>query len=228
MPAPFPLEFRQRAVQLAREGTIWRRPVVLAGRTCDVCSRFRHPARTLRVTHEVEEPAKQCEAIPAPQPKPGSVVRKSVRKRPRIVVDGADRVCNDMCNCLGVFLVVEEIGGDPRRPGNRHSLQDDPLARLHRPVMQPDVLAARLPPHRQDELLPVRGEVPETVERSRGPVGDDPLHRRSLPRRNVRGELQPRCPKVQVIRRRCPRKAVHALGHPVKDTRGGEALQGGS
>ena len=54
----------------------------------------------------------------------------------------------------------------------------------------------------------------------------DPPFRRPFPRRNLRGKLEPRCPKVEVIRRRCPGQAVHAVRYPVKDARLGESLQG--
>ena len=52
-----------------------------------------------------------------------------------------------------------------------------------------------------------------------------PLLRRPLPRRNLRGELEPRRPKVEVVRRRGAGQAVYAVRNPVKDARLGEPLQ---
>jgi len=192
-----------------------------------VGSRLLHPLRRLWVTDEVEEPAKQREAVPAPKPEAGRVGLERVRERPRIVVDGAKRIGNDLCHRSGVFLIVEEVGGDARRPRDRHSAEDDPLARGDLSVMQPDVLAARLSPHRQGELMAIRGEMAEAVQCRRRAVGDDPLLRRPLPGRNGWCELQPRCPKLEVIRWWRPRQAVHPLCHPIKDTCRGETLQGG-
>jgi hypothetical protein len=189
--------------------------------------RLLHPSGRLRIADGVEEPAKKREAVPTPQSEAGSVRPERVGKHSRIVVDGAQRIGDDLRHRFGVFFVVEEVGCDARRPCDRHPVQDDPLARVNGPVMQPDVLAARLPPYRQGELMPIRGEVTEAVHRRRGAVGDDSLLRRSLPRWNLRGELQPSCPKLEVIRWWRPRQAVHALCHPVKDPRRGQSLQGG-
>ncbi len=190
-------------------------------------SRLLYPSRRLWVANGVEEPAKQGEAISAPEPKASRVGRKRVRERPRIVVDGANGVGDDLRHRFGVFLVVEEVGGDARRPCDGHPVEDDPLARGNGSLMQPDVLTARLPPNREGELVPIRGEVPEAVQRCGGAVGDDPLIWGSLPCRNLRGELQPGCPELEVIRWRRPREPIHPLCHPVKDARCCETLQGG-
>ena len=105
-------------------------------------------------------------------------------------------------------------------------MKNDPLAGPDCPVVEPDVWPARLPPLRQRELMPVCGQVAKTVQRCGRPVGYDPLFRRPFPRRNLRSKLKPRCPKVEVIRRRCPGQAVHAVCYPVKDASLGESLQG--
>jgi len=47
-------------------------------------------------------------------------------------------------------------------------------------------------------------------------VGYDPLLRCPFPPRNLRGELEPRRTKAEVIRRRRPSQAVHAVRYPVK------------
>jgi hypothetical protein len=56
-------------------------------------------------------------------------------------------------------------------------------------------------------------------------VGYDALLRCPLPRRNPRGELEPPRTEVEVIWRRRPSQAVHAVRYPVKDGRFGESLQ---
>src|SRR5207244_8117071 len=85
--------------------------------------------------------------------------------------------------------------------------------------------SAGLPPLRQRELVPVSGQVTKTVQRRGRTVGHDPLLRRPFPRRNLRGELEPRRTKVEIIRQRRPGQAVHPMRYPVKDARLGEPLQ---
>ncbi len=186
-----------------------------------------HPSGCLRGANDAQEPAKQREAIPTAEPEPGRVRPQRIGEGSRIVIGRADRVVNNLRYSLGIFLVIKEVSGDASRPGDRHPLKGCPLTRPDEPVMQPDVRTAGLPPDRQGELMPIRREMPETIQGCRRAMGDDPLLRRSLPRRNLWGELQPGCPKIEVIRWRRPGHAVHALCHPVKDACRGQALQGG-
>ena len=206
-------------------GTSWRLPVLLGG-AFDVRPRLLHPPGHFRVANRVEEPVKEREAIPSPEPETGSIRREGVRERGWVVVDRPEGIGNDLCDRFGVFLVAQQVGGDARRPCDRHPVENDPLAGPDCPVVEPDVRPTRLPPLRQRELVPVCGQVAKTVQRCGGPVGYGPLIRRPLPRRNLRGELKPRCPKVEVIRRRCPGQAVHAVCYPVKDACLGKTLQG--
>jgi hypothetical protein len=92
-------------------------------------------------------------------------------------------------------------------------------------VVEPDVGSAGLPPLRQRELVPVCGQVAKAVQRRSRTVGYDPLLRCPFPRRNLRGELEPRRTKVEMIWRRRPGQAVYAMRYPVKDARLGEPLQ---
>ena len=188
--------------------------------------RLFHPPGRFWVANCVEEPAKKREAIPSPEPETRSVRREGVRERTWVVVDRPERVGNDLCDRFGVFLVVQQVGGDARWPRDRHPVENDPLAGPDCPMVEPDVRPARLPPFRQRELMPVCGQVAKIVQRCGRPVRYDPLFRRPFPRRNLRSKLKPRCPKVEVIRRRCPGQAVHAVCYPVKDACLGESLQG--
>jgi len=185
-----------------------------------------YPQGRFRIASCIEEPAKERETIPSPEPETGGVWRDGVRKRARVVVGRPEGVGNDLCDCFGVFLVVQHVGGDARWPRDRHPMKNDPLAGPDCPVVEPDVWPARLPPLRQRELVPVCGQVAKTVQGCGGPVGYDPLFWCPLPRRNLRGELEPRRPKAEVIRRRRPGQAVHAVRYPVKDACLGESLQG--
>ena len=205
-------------------GTSWWLPVVLGG-AFGLRSRLRYPPGCFRVASCGEEPAKEREAIPSPEPETGGVRRKGVRERAWVVVDGPQGIGNDLRDSLGVFLIGRQVGSDTRRPRDRHPVKNDPLVGPDRPVVKPDVRAAGLAPLRQRELVPVRRQVPETVQRRGRTVGYDPLLRCPLPRRNLRSELQPRRTKVEVIGQRRPGQAVHAVRYPVKNARFGESLQ---
>jgi hypothetical protein len=61
-------------------GTSWRLSFLL-GRAFDVRSRLRYPPGRFRVADCGEEPAKEREAIPSPEPETGGVWREGVRER---------------------------------------------------------------------------------------------------------------------------------------------------
>src|SRR5204862_3721557 len=92
-----------------RKRSSWQLPAVLGGGACDVCPCLLHPSGHLWVANGVEEPAKQREAVSAPQPEAGRVRSKRVRERPRIVVDGADGVGDDLRHRFWVFFVIKEV-----------------------------------------------------------------------------------------------------------------------
>ena len=188
--------------------------------------RLFNPLRRFVIANRAEEPTKEREAIPSPEPETGSVRREGVRERVRVVVAGPEGVGNDLRDRFGVFLVIQQVGSDARRPCDRHPVENGPLIGADRPAVEPDVRPTRLPPFGQRELVPVRGKVAETIQRRGRTVGYDALLRCPLPGRNLRGELEPCRTKVEVIRRRRPRQAVHAVRHPVKHARLGEPLQG--
>ena len=173
--------------------------------------RFLHPSGRVGVGDEVEEPAKQRQAVPAPEPEPGGVRREGIGERAWIVVSGPDGVSHHVRHRFGVLVVVEKVGSDPGWPGDRHAVERDPLALAKNSPVEPDVGAARLPPVREREIVPLRREVAEAIQRRRGAVGYHPLLRRPLPSRNLRGELKPRRAKAEVIRRRRPCFAVRCI-----------------
>ena len=205
-------------------GTSWRLPVLL-GRAFGLRSRLPYPPGRCRIASCVEEPAKEREAIPSPEPETGGVRREGVRERGWVVVDRPEGIGDNLCDCFGVFLVVQEVGSDARWPHDRHPVKNDPLAGRDRPVVEPDVGSAGLPPLWQREPVPVCGQVAKAVQRRSRTVGYDPLLRCPFPRRNLRGELEPRRTKVEMIWRRRPSQPVYAMRYPVKDVRLGEPLQ---
>jgi hypothetical protein len=74
--------------------------------------------------------------------------------------------------------------------------------------------------------MPVRGKVTKAVQCRGGAMRYHPLRRCPVPGEDLRGELEPGCPKPQVIRRRRPRQPVHAMSHPIEDPGRGQPLQG--
>jgi len=88
-----------------------------------------------------------------------------VRKRPWVVVDGANRVCDDVRDGLGVLFVVEQVGRDPSGSRDRESVEDDPLTLIKLPLMKSDVGPAGLSTRRKRELVPVCCKVAEAVYR---------------------------------------------------------------
>ena len=101
--------------------------------------RLFHPPGRFRVANCVEEPAKEREAVPSPEPETRSVRREGIRERTWVVVDRPECVGNDLCDRFGVFLVVQQVGGDTRWPRDRHPMKNDPLAGVDRAVVEPDV-----------------------------------------------------------------------------------------
>src|SRR5260370_23916755 len=131
-------------------GTSWRLPVLL-GRAFGLRSRLRYPPGCFRVASCVEEPAKEREAIPSPEPETGCVRREGVPERGWVVVDRPEGIGNNLCDCLGVFLVVQEVGGDAGWPCDRHPMENHPLVGADCPVVEPDVGSAGRPPLPQRE-----------------------------------------------------------------------------
>src|ERR1700722_5989541 len=134
--------------------TSWRLPVLL-GRAFGLRSCLRYPPGCFRVASCAEEPAKEREAIPSPEPETGGVRCEGVCERGWVFVDGPERIGNDLCDCLRVFLVVQQVGGDGRWPRDRHPVKNDPVAGVDWPMVEPDIGSAGLPPTRQRELVPV-------------------------------------------------------------------------
>ncbi|HEY1916134.1 MAG TPA: hypothetical protein VGH27_11235 [Streptosporangiaceae bacterium] len=191
----------------------------------DVSLRLLHPSRCFGVTHEVEKPSKQRQAVPGPEPEAGSVWREGVGERTRVFINGPDSVSYDMGYRLGVLLVIKKVRDDPGWSGDWNAVHGAPLARTEGSLVQPDVGTTRLPPVPEREIMPLRGQMTEAIERCGRAVGYDPLFRRPLPSRNLRGELEPSRPKVEVIRRRRACQAIHAVSYPFQDTVGSQPLE---
>jgi hypothetical protein len=203
----------------------WRILIFLGGAD-DVSLSLLHPPGCIRVTNDVEKPPEQRQAVPTPEPETSGVWRKGVGERAWVVIDGPDSVSHHVCHRLRILLVIQKIDSNPGRPGDRNTVKLDPLTRAERSLVEPNVGSARLPPVREREIVPLRRQVAEAIQCRGGTVGYDPLLRRPLPSRYLRGELKPRRPKVKVIWRRRPHQAVYAMSYPLHHPVGGQPLQG--
>jgi hypothetical protein len=143
--------------------------------------------------------------------------RKGAGDGARIVIGASDGISDDVANRLRILSLVEKIGGNPRRTGDRQAAKVEALLRGQPPLVDADIDTPGLPPGRNRELMAIRGEMPQAVQRGGRPVGHNPLLRSSPPRRDVGGELQPRGTQLDVIGHRSPCKTVHAVGDPIED-----------
>ena len=65
--------------------------------------------------------------------------------------------------------------------------------------------------------MPVSWQISQDIERSGRPVRNDAFRRRSFPGGCLRGELEPRRPKVHVVRDRRAADTVDALRHSLEN-----------
>src|ERR1700722_2350124 len=89
------------------------------GRLFEMRPRFVDPRSRLGLSDEVEEPLEERDAVALAQPEASGMGCECVSERAGVVVDAADRVSDELCDGLGVFLLPEEVGGDPRWPRHR-------------------------------------------------------------------------------------------------------------
>lgn len=169
-----------------------------------------HPTRGLRISNEIQQPAKDREAIVFAQPELSGVGRKRVGDGGGIVVDLADGV------------------GDARGPRDEQAPSFDPFLIAERSMTEPHDGAPGLLASRGGEFVPVGRQVADPVQGGCGPVGDDTLLRFSLPRRDVGLELKPGRAQVKPVRHRRPAQTVDPVGDPIENRAFcGEAVQGG-
>lgn len=197
----------------------------LSGRAVDVSPGLIQPSGHVRITSDLNEPSKQREAISAPQSETCSEGGQDIGECTRVVIPGPDSISHHIGHSLGIFLVVQEVSRNPRRPGNRQAGQHDPLPLPNCSLVKPDVGSAGLPSARQREIMPIRRKMTQAVEGCGRAVRYNALLRRPLPRRDCRRQLKPGRPEGQVIRQRRPRKPVYPMSYPVEHSAIGQPLQ---
>ena len=125
-------------------------------RALDVSSGSLHPFRHVRVASDIEKPPKYREAISAPEPETGSEGSHGIGERTWVFIAGPDSISHHIRHRLGALSVIQEVGRDPRWPGDRQAGHDDRLSLPDCSLVKPDVGPAGLAPSRQREIVPVR------------------------------------------------------------------------
>ena len=92
--------------------------------------------------------------------------RECVGEGAWVVVHLADRVRDDVGDGLGIFVVEEEIGGDPGWSRDGQAPKLDPLSWAPGPDVESDVRAPRLASRGDGELTAIRGKVADAVQKS--------------------------------------------------------------
>jgi hypothetical protein len=75
---------------------------------------FTQPARRARIADEVKQPSLNPEAITAVKAEPRCLSGKAVRGHSGLLVVSAYGVRHDMADCLGILVIVDQVGSDPR------------------------------------------------------------------------------------------------------------------
>jgi hypothetical protein len=201
--------------------------LILAGRmTLHVVPRLLHPLGRAGVADQVQEPPKHHQAVSAPEAEQGGTGRDRVCDRRRSVMAGPDGIGDHAGYGLRILPVVQKISSDPGWPGDGQAANDSPFIRANHPRMEADVWPTGLPTSRKREFMPVRRKVAKAVQRRGGAVRDHPLLRLPVPGRNLRSELKPGGPQVEMIRGRRPSQSVDTMSHPVENATRGQPLQG--
>jgi hypothetical protein len=58
---------------------------------------------------QIEEPTQESDAVRAAKTEPEGICRQAVGERSRVIEVPADRVCNDLGDSLGVFVVGKKV-----------------------------------------------------------------------------------------------------------------------
>lgn len=179
--------------------------------------RFLHPHRGLRIADKVEKPTEKRNPVTFAQAEARRVRRERVGERAGVVVDGADRVGEQLRHRLRIFFFPKEIRHDARWSRHRQIPKRDPFAGRHRAGVEPYVGAARLTARRDRELVAVGGQMSEAVERGGRPVRDDTFGRSAFPGEFLGSELEPRGSQVHMVGNRSAGKPVDAPRHSFED-----------
>jgi hypothetical protein len=123
---------------------------------------------------------------------------------------------------------VGEIGGDASWSGERQPLPGEDVGLVQSPHVDLHVGSTGLPAARNGELVGIRWQMSDLVQRRRRSVRHDALLDGAGPGRNGRFKLQPRSSKIDVIWSRRGAEQVDPEGNArQQSTRRGQTLQRG-
>jgi len=131
----------------------------------DVLSCLIDPLCRVWLLDELEEPAEECESVASSEIEASGERSQGVGKRDRVVVDAPDGIGDHGGYRFGVLAVPQEVDGDTRRPGDRKAAKLGPFMLGDRSPVEPHVDPSCLPSRRQRELVDIRREMPESIER---------------------------------------------------------------
>jgi hypothetical protein len=171
----------------------------------------------------------QGNAVVRRESEPGRVGSDVVHHGSRVVEHAFQHLDGDLRDCVRVDVVGEEIADHPPCPGGGQTTHDDAILAWDGAAMQPDVRAPTLAPDRERELVDVRAQVANPVQRSGGRVGDDSDERviEADPCRLGRVELQPCRAQCGMVRRPGAADTVHAVADTLERSGPSETGQRG-
>ncbi|MEX0755103.1 MAG: hypothetical protein WD206_01735 [Actinomycetota bacterium] len=179
--------------------------------------RFLQPPRLLGIVNKVKEPAEHPDAVTSSQAESRRVWRKRLSEMARVVEDAAESIGNDAGNGRGILPLEEQVGGYPRGASHWHAAYRHPFILGKAADMETHVRPARLFPSDNRELVAVSRKVAQTIEPGGGSIGYDSLGRRSLPRWNVGGQLEPGGAQGHVVWDRGRGKPIYAVGDALEE-----------
>jgi hypothetical protein len=122
--------------------------------TVDVASPEQRPSFAVDI-NKSEEPPQQRKTVTALEAESRGVPGESLLEARGTVMASADGISRDLSDGLEPFVVIQQIGGDPRGSGHWQTAEPDPLAVLEPPPVEAHVGPARLPARREGELVSI-------------------------------------------------------------------------
>jgi len=113
----------------------------------------------VRICHQLEQPAKQLDAVTAPKSEVRCMLAKLGHECPGILMPTTNGVGHDLANRLGVFSVCKQIRCDPRGACYQETSECPLLVRSQSTLMDTHIQTARVPSTRDSELMGICWEM---------------------------------------------------------------------
>ncbi len=125
------------------------------------------------ISSEGDEVIKESNAITTWQIEPCCVRSDGFSNNGRIVKDLINHFCCDLSNLSRVNVVCQEVANHPAGTRHRKPAQDEPELIWHLAAMKTNVRSRSLASHRECELVHVRAQGTDSVQRRCRRVGDE-------------------------------------------------------